>query len=216
LSLLTALLCILNILLWDQLIAQTFADPAYTALRNFASKVTDIGLGAIYFGLSIVVYVAALLIFPRLKGVRERPKWIKKLRYASGFSLATLFLVGLVNLSLKILFGRQRPHQTETFESFNFDPFNFHWHWHSFPSGHTQVVFVVATLLSLAWPRWKWIFLFTAFCLAMTRVIIHQHFMSDIILGAAVGYLGTLSIYYYQNRQKQQQGMDPKGESNTN
>lgn len=194
----TALFCLFSIFYSDQAVAQAFDDPSLAALRQFCSDITDIGLGAFYFILSLFVYLSSLWTFPRIQWFRGRAELLQKIRFASGFSFAALFLVGLVNLILKVAFGRARPHMTETFESLKFDPLNFHWYWHSFPSGHAQVVFVVATLMSIAWPRFKLFFLFSAFGIALTRVVIHQHFLSDIILGAAIGYLGTVGLFIYQ------------------
>ncbi len=199
-SIFTAAICLFSIFYSDQAVAQAFDDPSFAGLRQFGSDITDIGLGAFYFILSLSIYLCSLWIFPRLKWFSKHNQWLKKVRFASGFSFAALFFVGLVNLLLKVIFGRARPHMTETFESFNFDPLNFHWYWHSFPSGHAQVVFVIATLMSIAWPRFKLLFLFSAFGIAFTRVVIHQHFLSDIVLGAAIGYLGTIGLFIYQKR----------------
>jgi len=208
-SIFTGLFCLFSIFYSDRAVAQAFNDPSFAGLRQFCSDITDIGLGAIYVFIALVIYFSSLWILPRMQWFAKHSLWISKVRFASGFSLAALFFVGLFNLLLKILFGRQRPHMTETFESFNFDPVNFHWYWHSFPSGHAQVVFVVATLLSFAWPRFKVLFLLSAFAIALTRVVIHQHFLSDIILGAAIGYLGTTGLYIYQARKTTLPSIEP-------
>lgn len=196
----TAFFCVFGIFYLDQTVAQVFSGPSFQSLRTLSSAITDIGSGAVYFALSLLIYIFSASILPRLAWPKVPRERIDKIRFASGFCFCTLFFVGLLNLALKISFGRARPHLSENFESLKFDPFSFHWHWHSFPSGHAQVVFVLATLMSIAWPRFQVLFLTLAAALALTRVITHQHFLSDIILGAAVGYLGTLALFIYHKK----------------
>lgn len=196
----TALLCASGIFYFDQTIAQMFSGSSFEELRTFSAAITDIGSGAFYFALSLMIYIFSVWILPRVSWPKVPRERIDKIRFASGFCFSALFFVGLLNLALKISFGRARPHLSQNFESLEFDPFSFHWHWHSFPSGHAQVLFVLATLMSIAWPRFKVFFLTVASALALTRVMTHQHFLSDIVLGAAVGYLGTLALFIYHKK----------------
>ena len=195
-------LCIFSIFHSDQAVAQVLADPALLSFRQFCREITNIGLSVFYFGLAAVSYVMARWVLPGRIWLSLNPKLIAQIRSASAFSFLALFFSGVIIQVLKIAFGRQRPHVSETFDGFQFDPVNFHWHWHSFPSGHAQVVFVVGTLLSLAWPKYTVWFLIGALAIAFTRVATHQHFLSDIILGGAIGYLATIWLYRRRRRRK--------------
>lgn len=199
-SIFAGVFCIFSIFYSDEAVAQTLADPSLLWFRQFCREITNIGLSVFYFGLAAFSYAMARWVFPGRAWFSIKPKLVEQIRSASAFSLLALFFAGIIVQVLKIAFGRQRPHVSETFNGFHFDPVNFHWHWHSFPSGHAQVVFVVGTLLSLAWPKYKVWFLIGALAIAFTRVATHQHFLSDIILGGAIGYLAT--IWLYRNRQK--------------
>lgn len=62
----------------------------------------------------------------------------------------------------------------------------------SFPSGHSINAFAFAVAFSLYFPIWTVGLLFCAFSIAISRIILGMHFLSDIIAGAA---LGTILAY---------------------
>ena len=57
----------------------------------------------------------------------------------------------------------------------------------SFPSGHTITAFAVAITLGLFYPALLGPLLFCAFCIALSRVLLGMHFLSDVLAGAALG-----------------------------
>lgn len=57
----------------------------------------------------------------------------------------------------------------------------------SFPSGHTITAFAVAVTLGLFYPALLAPLLFCAFCIALSRVLLGMHFLSDVLAGAALG-----------------------------
>lgn len=68
----------------------------------------------------------------------------------------------------------------------------------SFPSGHTMTAFAVALPLSLYYPNLTIGLLFCAISIAMSRILLGMHFLSDVIAGALIGtglgYLGYLAF----------------------
>jgi undecaprenyl-diphosphatase len=58
----------------------------------------------------------------------------------------------------------------------------------SFPSAHTAFSFMMATLLSLWFPRSRMIFLIVAGFIGWTRIYLGLHYPSDVIAGALLGY----------------------------
>ncbi len=157
-------------------------------------RVTDLALGDHYFFITGMLLVLSA-IAAKLKFGENVQRVLVKIRTWSVLSLIALVSVGLALLSLKFLFGRKRPHIDPAYESLHFEPFNLHWNWHSFPSGHSQVIFVVATLLGLLIPKAKWPLLIFALAIALTRVVTQQHFLSDVLVGSALGYLGTKWVH---------------------
>jgi len=58
---------------------------------------------------------------------------------------------------------------------------------YSFPSGHTITAFSVAVTLSLFYPSLTLGLLFCATSIALSRVLLGMHFLSDVVAGAAIG-----------------------------
>src|ERR1017187_8035706 len=57
----------------------------------------------------------------------------------------------------------------------------------SFPSGHTITAFAVAVSLSRFYPELGLGLLFCAISVAVSRVLLGMHFLSDVLAGAAIG-----------------------------
>jgi undecaprenyl-diphosphatase len=70
-------------------------------------------------------------------------------------------------------------------------------HSYSFPSGHTQTAFLIATLLSAFLARrYNVITYLLAAAVGMSRIYLGVHFFTDVVAGAAAGIvLGVLAIY---------------------
>lgn len=69
-----------------------------------------------------------------------------------------------------------------------FRPFSLEHAGLTFPSGHTALAFACFAVLSRAFPRARWWFLFLASSVGVSRVLMGEHFLSDVIAGAGVGY----------------------------
>lgn len=195
LLLINACIAIFMVFFLDQPVASWIENAPYSQVKYWAREITNIGLATFYLLTSAALYILARYAFPKMEALKNHTSFIEKTRAWSGFSLASFVICGLVIQILKPIIGRQRPHTSSSFEHLLFDPLNFHWHWHSMPSGHTQVMLTAATILSLAAPKYKWLFFILAISIAFTRVILHQHFLSDFWMGGSLGILITLLIY---------------------
>jgi undecaprenyl-diphosphatase len=68
----------------------------------------------------------------------------------------------------------------------------------SFPSGHTMTAFAVAVPLSLFYPTLAIGLLFCALSIAMSRILLGMHFLSDVVAGALIGTgLGYLAFFAF-------------------
>jgi undecaprenyl-diphosphatase len=110
---------------------------------------------------------------------------------AAGIS-ATLSI--LLFLWLKRLAGRPRPCQIEPHcWATLLPPDRF-----SFPSGHTMTAFAVTIPLALFYLDLTAGLLFCALSVAVSRILLGMHFLSDVIagasIGAVIGYLGYLAF----------------------
>ena len=65
----------------------------------------------------------------------------------------------------------------------------------SFPSGHTMTAFAIALVVSYFYPTLEWPLYFLAVSIAVSRVVLGMHFLSDVLAGAVLGSaLGLASI----------------------
>lgn len=192
LALIASLFCIFFV---DQGLAQWLKANNVGRFYRPLRTLTEAGEAQFYFLIAIVGSAGAwavLRFVPRLSEplrlrLRGSMDW-------SLFFLYSLLASGLVLYLLKFTFGRQRPHVTDDYQAHVFDPFNLHWHNHSFPSGHSQTLFTAATILWITFPRWGWVAFPCAALLALTRVSLEAHFMSDVIMGSYVGFLVTVLV----------------------
>jgi undecaprenyl-diphosphatase len=67
----------------------------------------------------------------------------------------------------------------------------------SFPSGHSMTAFSIAIPLSLFYPSLEAGLLFCAISIAVSRILLGMHFLSDVIAGSALGAILGYSIYCF-------------------
>ncbi|MFN8432489.1 MAG: phosphatase PAP2 family protein [Anaerolineales bacterium] len=101
--------------------------------------------------------------------------------------------LAVVVLAVKFLVKRKRPEGEWGGIYRNTDP-------HSFPSGHAARAFLIAVLASALAPPWLAIALWVwAPLVALARVAMGVHYLSDIIAGAILGIIVALiGLQFYQ------------------
>jgi undecaprenyl-diphosphatase len=113
-------------------------------------------------------------------------------RYAAVGSASAAALAGvLVFKSIKLISQRPRPCQLEPHcWSKVLPPDRF-----SFPSGHTMTAFSVALVVSYFYPSLEAPLFFLAISIAVSRIVLGMHFLSDVLAGVVLGVaLGCASI----------------------
>jgi undecaprenyl-diphosphatase len=94
-------------------------------------------------------------------------------------------------VSIKRFSGRKRPCEIEPHcWATLLPPDRF-----SFPSGHTITAFAVAVTLGMFYPVLLPVLLFCAVSIALSRIVLGMHFLSDILAGAALGTILAVSSY---------------------
>ena len=117
----------------------------------------------------------------------------KKYRRAGILLLASVAVSWVMNdLILKPLIGRARPFEViEGLEVLISLPRSY-----SFPSGHACSSFAAAYALTRGVPKYgKWFYV-PAALIAASRVYLGVHYLSDIMVGIAVGTVGSIVIYW--------------------
>ncbi|MCR2651069.1 phosphatase PAP2 family protein, partial [Salmonella enterica] len=71
------------------------------------------------------------------------------------FGISAILGAGLIVNILKYFVGRPRPFLIDSAGPFGFKPFDFSHAYVSFPSGHACTAAVLATLLALWFPRYR-------------------------------------------------------------
>jgi 4-amino-4-deoxy-L-arabinose transferase-like glycosyltransferase/membrane-associated phospholipid phosphatase len=104
-------------------------------------------------------------------------------------ALSALAFSGILVQTLKQLIGRARP-QMNLGDLYFIGPNWFQDGFDSMPSGHTIASFTLATFFSYYYPRWKGLLFTLAGAIGILgRVLASYHFLSDVVIGAALGIL---------------------------
>jgi membrane-associated phospholipid phosphatase len=114
-----------------------------------------------------------------------------------------LAFAGLTTRAIKFIAGRARPYKN--MGNTSFIPFTTLGSNESLPSGHTTIAFTLSTILSERIHNiWASVFLYgAAACTGFSRMYDNQHWVSDILLAAAIG---TTSGLFVAHRDEKRQG----------
>ncbi len=132
-------------------------------------------------GIPLAIVIVILLSVPFTKKWKETYLLLFAVIFASA-----------VALSIKAIFMRERP--DDIFVSLNLF-LNY-----SFPSMHTTIVFALLPVLNVLFPKKKPLFITIAVLIAASRIYLRVHFLSDVLFGAAIGYMiGLILIPFKDN-----------------
>ena len=183
-------------------------EAIYRSIKDFQSKnewvdkispkVTKMGDGGFNLGVSGLFYLGGLILKD------DKAKETAKL------TLMTFIHTSLVVQAGKHLFGRQRPSWDDGNDSWagpagffkRYEPYQIS-HYDAFPSGHTISIFGTATVISEMYKD-KPIIPIISYSLAtlcgLSRVTEDTHWVSDVFLGAVLGYV--IGKYVVKKRSK--------------
>ena len=171
-----------------------FWDDIY--IKQFFINITEIGDSLWFFSLSLLIYVLCYLFKDRV--FKKHKNIYDKARIGSLFLFFAILITGIFTQITKHIVGRPRPNHILEQGYFGFDFFNISSSFHSFPSGHTSTIFIVALTFSIFTPKLKYFYLCCASIVALSRIVVGAHFFTDIIGGIVVAFIGfkvTLSIF---------------------
>ena len=159
---------------FDERIQANIQSGRTQALDNFMDSVTHLGDWLITGGIELSITDSQ---------AREHA-WKSQLVS----SLATTFL--------KLSIGRERP-SSSNLQSNNFKPFQLNSSYHSMPSGHTSAAFALAASISENYPEYRGVLYFLATTVGFSRIYRNNHWTSDVLVGAGVGYLSARFVTYH-------------------
>lgn len=98
------------------------------------------------------------------------------------YLVISLAITSIIVLGLKNIVRRPRPtiivgnHITTCDKDF------------SFPSGHASIAFACAAVLAAFDKKRKWFYFLIAGLIALSRIYLHCHYFSDVLIGGLLGY----------------------------
>ncbi|GAB2681666.1 hypothetical protein GCM10027036_40490 [Flavihumibacter cheonanensis] len=162
---------------WVQANRNNFLSQTSRIIEPFGNEYSPYLVGAMY-----------------LTGVLTKDR---RMEHVSLVSAKSLVFTTLLTAGSKQLVRRRRPAYTD-------DPFEFNSmfqggrEWTSFPSGHANTVFTVATAIALQYNDKKWV-PYVAYGIAgltgVSRIYDNRHWATDVIVGAAMGHFITKTLY---------------------
>ena len=173
----------LLILYFDKLIIQGISNIRFELFINFFIGFTNITVIIIFFVLGSLFLL-----------MKKENKWVLPLWVGLGLS-------GIVSFILKFLIGRERPYQQGLISAFPLLTNLNHFAWNmSFPSLHAMIAFCALPILFKKRPKFRLIWLILAILIAISRVYLGLHFLSDVFAGALIGYLIGLGIIRFEEK----------------
>ena len=175
----------------DEEIHSTFKDNRGSTTDGLAGIFEPFGNGAF-----TIPSLAAFYIFGHFHED-------EKAKRTTLIAMESFLITGLYTTVLKASFGRHRPSTGDS--STSFDGFSIDHN--SFPSGHTSTAFAIATVFANQYettPYIKPISYGLAALTGLSRINDHQHWASDVFIGAALGYFTSKTLLRLHNNKKGQ------------
>lgn len=150
----------------DRVVLEFFGNLQLPVLNEIVIFISSLGNGGILW-----IALAALLIC--FKSTRR-----------AGFTVGAALIIGLIvcNLTLKPLVARPRPFDQYELDLLIKAPADW-----SFPSGHTTSSFGAAVSVGLNLKGKWWLTLIPACLIALSRLYLQVHFLTDVLVGAIIG-----------------------------
>ena len=117
------------------------------------------------------------------------------------FLFCCVFIPSLICLILKILLGRARPELLFSDHVYGF--YGMSWHnpaYWSFPSGHTTTIVGFFFGMSFIVPRYKYLWCMLAVLFMTTRVLLMQHYVSDVVATTGLTLLELFLMMHVMRR----------------
>ena len=158
-------------------IQQYIAGPALDTVMAFITHLGDYG----------ILWIGICLVFLTM------PKHRK-----NGLILASAMVAGLIicNLLLKNIIARPRPFMINDFPIIINPPMGY-----SFPSGHSSISFVAASVIAARYRKYAPLAYLTASLIALSRIYLYVHYPSDVVAGALMGILiGVATVRIFDKK----------------
>ncbi len=168
--------------------------------RSLSLFATDFGNSGWILTLCAIVFAISLWRIKNggLPQVRDEARYWAT---ATAFLFLSIALSGIFSNLAKRLIGRARPRMFDELGAFHFDPIANSSAFQSFPSGHSTTDGAIMMGFAILFPTFRLPILVLGFTLAMTRVFVGAHYLSDVIAGYSFGmwyaYMSAIFFAHY-------------------
>ncbi len=83
---------------------------------------------------------------------------------------------------------------------YGFSWFDFGYSVASFPSGHSVTALSAYVVFALIFPKFRILFIFAGIIIALSRIVVGAHYLSDVIVGGILGTCFALTFYNMQKK----------------
>jgi membrane-associated phospholipid phosphatase len=170
--------------------AMTFARTLPLWVVDTFNEITDFGQGG-WFLIPIGTFIVLAAVLATPAAGRIGNLVVLSLIVRLEFVFLAVALPGLTVTIVKRLIGRVRPSDLGPFA---YVPWSWQPAYASMPSGHATTAYAAAIAIGAVWRRARvpmWIF---AAVIALSRVVITAHYVSDVIAAAFVGAFGAVLV----------------------
>jgi membrane-associated phospholipid phosphatase len=164
--------------------------PAFVA---FCNRLTQLGNSAWY--LVPLALAVPLIHFAHGRSAdHARKLQLSWLFWAAIFLFLAIAASGLLTDLLKVLCGRARPALLLRMGDFGWHPPGLTAKLQSFPSGHANTVTAAALALGMLVPRLRTALTALAALVLLSRIVVGEHYPSDLAAGAATAFATTFPL----------------------
>ena len=159
-----------RLLNFDAKLSHWLSLPLESHWRQLARVVAHLGDGPLVFGGLGLAYGLSWLL--------DQAQLSQEILTITLIVLAAIIVVTLIKFGIR----RQRPRPPGEFVTFQYDAY-------SFPSGHAARLAALSASMIFFHPNLGWVFVPLTLSVAVARVAVGIHYVSDIIIGLALGAL---------------------------
>lgn len=179
----------LSFLYLDQLVTIAAHGADLETKYPWLAALTKLGKKKTYFFVLMMVALTSRFLFKRIL-------W----EYRAWFLLICVTVANVVCLVLKVTFGRARPELFFSEHLYGFyGPHKNELYW-SFPSGHTTTIMALMFGLSALFPRYILGFAILGSLVAVSRIMLIQHYLSDVLMATYLAFIEVGILYYWLTR----------------
>ena len=157
----------------------------------FFASITDFANGAIWYTVAALGIGTAYLRRKILPAAPDLTRLMKEVR-AWLFMIVSMATSGILVNVIKLAVGRERPRFLFRDGTADFHPFALRIADCSFPSGHTQSIWVAMLCLLYLFPRWRAAFVLVAVMISASRFIIGAHYLADVVASVFIAAAFTV------------------------